>query len=36
MNKQEELYFQALSKDRAENADMLEKPFIMEPLSRPL
>ena len=28
MNKQEELYFQALSQDRAESADMLEKPSM--------
>lgn len=28
MNKQEELYFRALSKDRAESADMLEKPSM--------
>ena len=28
MNKQDELYFAALSKDRAENADMLEKPSM--------
>ncbi|MCL5972284.1 MAG: DEAD/DEAH box helicase family protein [Firmicutes bacterium] len=28
MNRQEELYFSALSKDRAENADMLDKPSM--------
>ena len=28
MNKQEEMYFQVLSKDRAESADTLEKPSM--------
>lgn len=28
MNKQEELYFKALSQDRSESADMLEKPSM--------